>query len=91
MKTETEKKQHELSDVREFMFDQMKRLADPECDLDKELKRSQAIVDVGKTLIDSAKVEVEFIKVTNSLGSGFISLANAQQAKQIGNGDGSQK
>jgi hypothetical protein len=79
-----DKKQHELGDLRELMFDQMKRLADPNCDLEKELKRSTAIVDVGKTLIDSAKVEVEFVKATNSIGSGFI--PNRKSVNENGNG-----
>lgn len=68
------------------MFDQMKRLSDPNCDIEKEMKRTEAIVSVGKTLIDSAKVEVDFIRATNSAGTGFIPGANGKKQKQLADG-----
>lgn len=77
--------QNQITEMRSFMFDQMKRLNDPNCDIDKEIKRTEAMVTVGKTLIESAKVEVDFIKVTNSAGTGFIpGVTNGQ--KQLGDG-----
>jgi hypothetical protein len=77
--------QNQITEMRSFMFDQMRRLNDPNCDIDKEIKRTEAMVTVGKTLIESAKVEVDFIKVTNSVGTGFIpGVTNGQ--KQLGDG-----
>ncbi len=38
-----------------------------------EIDRAKAIADVASKIIDSARVEVEFAKVTgNDLGSGFL-------------------
>lgn len=76
--------QNQITEMRSFMFDQMKRLNDPNCDIDKEIKRTEAMVNVGKTLIESAKVEVDFIKITNSVGTGFIPGSN--NPKQLGDG-----
>jgi hypothetical protein len=77
--------QNQIQDLRSFLFDQMKRLNDPACDLEKELKRSEAMVSVGNTLVNSAKVEVEFIRATNSNGTGFIpGIKN--KPKQLDNG-----
>jgi hypothetical protein len=79
--------QNQITEMRSFMFEQMKRLSDPSCDIDKEMKRTEAIVSVGKTLIDSAKVEVDFIRATNSAGTGFIPGANGKKQKQLADGN----
>lgn len=79
----------EIQDMRNFLFQQMKRLNDPGCDMDKEIKRTEAMVSVARTLTESAKVEVEFIRATNSAGTGFIPGANGKKnghSKQLGNG-----
>jgi hypothetical protein len=65
-------KQHEIKDMRQFLFAQMERLSSPTCDLEKEVKRTEAMINVSKTLIDSAKVEVDYVRVTNKLATGFI-------------------
>jgi hypothetical protein len=77
-----DEKQHEINDMRQFLFAQMERLNDPKCDLEKEVKRTEAMINVSKTLIDSAKVEVEFIKATESLGTGFIGAIAGEKKNQ---------
>ena len=44
------------------------------------------ITDVAKTIIDSARVENEFVKLTGSAGSGFIPVSGntTPDIKQIG-------
>jgi hypothetical protein len=37
-----------------------------------EIERAKAIADVGRVIVDSAKVEVEFVKATGGKGSGFV-------------------
>lgn len=39
-----------------------------------EIARAKAIADVAQVVINSAKVECDFIKLTDSPGSGFIPL-----------------
>jgi hypothetical protein len=84
MENNNQQSNNQITEMRSFMFDQMRRLNDPQCDIEKEIKRTEAMVNVSKTLIDSAKVEVDFIRVTNSAGTGFIPGAKNGQ-KQLEN------
>ena len=63
---------NQINDLRTVLFQQLSRLNDPDCKLDKEVQRSLAMVDVAREIISSAKVEVDFMKVTGTIGSGFI-------------------
>ena len=59
-----------IGDLREALFDQLARLkADPS---DAEVRRAGAITAVAGRIIESAKVEVEFVKVTGGVGTGFL-------------------
>lgn len=60
---------NKMSDLRDHLFEQLERLKDDEVDVEKEIKRSQAVVNVSNALINSAKVEVEMVR---SLGGRAI-------------------
>lgn len=64
---------HTINDLRDALFDTLKSLRDKENPMD--LDRAHAVVEVGKTIIESAKTEVAFMKVTGGAGSGFIPQA----------------
>lgn len=60
-----------ITDLRNHLFAALEGLADQENPM--ELDRAKAIADVSQTLINSAKVEVDYIKATGRLAnSGFI-------------------
>ncbi len=59
-----------ISTVRQHLLDTLADLRNRENPM--EIERAKAIAQVAGVLIDSAKVEVEFIKANNSEGSGFI-------------------
>ena len=40
-----------LMDLNNFLFGQLERLDNPECDLEKEIARSKAMVDLGKVIV----------------------------------------
>lgn len=63
---------NKISDLRNHLFEALERLKDPELDLEKEIQRAKAIREVGTVIIDSAKVEVEFINAVGGSGTGFI-------------------
>jgi hypothetical protein len=69
-----------ISDLRAALFETLEALKSGAMDLDK----ARAINEIGKTLIDSAKVEVEFLRVTEGDGSEF--LAGEQQRLTHANG-----
>lgn len=62
---------NKIEDLRNHLFAVIEALADP--DNPMEIDRAIAIANVAQVLINSAKVEVEFMRVTDSVrGSGFI-------------------
>lgn len=76
----------QMNDMRDMLFKQMQRLSDPSNNLEKEVMRSEAMVNVAGSLIDSAKVEVAFMNVTGSMtNSTFVELGQAidKQPKRL--------
>lgn len=62
---------NKIEDLRNHLFETLEALKDP--DKPMELDRAQAICNVAKEITSSAKVEVDFLKVTGgSRGSGFM-------------------
>ena len=60
----------QIDDLREHLFatlDALRREENP-----MEIERAKAIADVSKVIIDSAKVEVQFIHAVGGNGSGFL-------------------
>lgn len=62
--------QNKISDLRNHLFATLEALRDKDSPM--EIDRAKAISEVAQTIINSAKVEVEFIRETGSNGSGFI-------------------
>lgn len=60
-----------IEDLRDHLFETIEALKDTENPM--ALDRAKAISDVAQTIINSAKVEVAFIKETGGMfGTGFI-------------------
>lgn len=58
---------NKISDLRDHMFAALERLGNEgltEEELKKEICRSQAISEVGKVIVESAKTEVLYAKIT---------------------------
>lgn len=62
---------HTINDLRGHLFATLEGLRDKKNPLD--IDRAKAVAEVAQTIINSAKVEVEHIKVTGDhVGTGFI-------------------
>jgi hypothetical protein len=61
---------NKIEDLRNHLFEALEALKDKENPM--EIARAKAIADVATVIVNSAKVEVDFIKATGSDGSGFI-------------------
>ena len=62
---------NKIEDLRNHLFETLEALKDDEKPMD--LARAKAIADVGRVIVDSAKVEVDFLKATGSMRStGFL-------------------
>lgn len=58
---------NKIDDLRNHLFETLEALKDDEKPMD--LARAQAIANVAKVIVDSAKVEVDFLKVTGAVRS----------------------
>lgn len=67
----------DIVSLRNHLFDALNRLADasPE-ELESEITKAAAIVQVSETIIKSAEVENQFIAITKTFGSGFVPVIN---------------
>ena len=58
---------NKIGDLRNHLFETLEALKDEEKPMD--IARALAVADVAKVIVDSAKVEVNFLKVTGALRS----------------------
>ena len=59
-----------ISDLRGHLFAALRGLSDREHPLD--IERARAVADVAQVVVNSARVEVEHMKLAGGKGSGFI-------------------
>jgi len=71
-----------LTDLRTELFATLRGLRDKDEPLD--LARAHAVAELAQTIINTAKVEVEYVKATGGHGgSKFVELAPADPAKRL--------
>ncbi len=58
---------NKIDDLRDHLFETLEALKDP--DKPMELDRARTVADVAQVIVESAKVEVNFLKVTGALRS----------------------
>lgn len=61
---------NKIDDLRNHLFATIEALLD--ADKPMEIERARTVAEVAQTIINSAKVEVEFVKATGAGGTGFI-------------------
>ncbi len=61
---------NKMQDLRNHLFAALENLADDESKVD--LDRIKAMTEIGKVLVDSAKVEVAFMREVGGSSTGFI-------------------
>ena len=70
---------NKMVDLRNHLFATLEALQDKESPMD--IERAKTISGVAQTLINSAKVEVDFLKVAPGVGTGFIDDAGIKRLK----------
>lgn len=64
---------NDIAELRAHMFETLRGLKDKNNPM--EIDRARAVADVAKTIIDSARVEVDFMRATGATqGTGFIAI-----------------
>lgn len=61
---------NKIEDLRNILFETMEKLMDDDDPMD--LDRAKAVADVAQVVVNTAKVEVDFIKQTGHGGTAFI-------------------
>lgn len=64
-----------INDLRTHLFDALRGLKNGSMDVEK----AKAMSDIAQTIINSAKVEVDYIKASGSKGSGFLEYTPTQE------------
>jgi hypothetical protein len=85
---------NKIDDLRNHLFETLEALKDDEKPM--ELERARTIAEVAKQIVESAKVEVAFLKVTGAVRStDFLPVDNTLRVpigRQLpGHGNGTQK
>lgn len=67
---------NKINDLRDHLFETLERLKDGDIDI----ATAKAMADVGQVIINSAKIEIDFIKATGSnKDTGFIKLSDGNE------------
>lgn len=61
---------NKIDDLRNHLFETLEALKDKENPM--EIDRAKAIAQVAGVIVESAKVECQFVELTGAKGSGFI-------------------
>lgn len=75
---------NDIAELRSILFDALRRVNDKQNPL--ELDRARATTEIAQTIINSAKAEIEFIRVAGGKGSGFIPVTPSLPEKTPGAG-----
>lgn len=73
------KKNNTTADLRNHLFEQIARLNDPQADLQLELEKAKALASIGTVIVNSVKIETDFLRVTGGKMGG--------DNKELGNGE----
>lgn len=65
---------NKIEDLRNLLFEQIEKLMDNECNIEMEVMKSKSITGLAAVIIESAKVEIDFIRMhgNEGTGTGFI-------------------
>lgn len=61
---------NKIEDLRNLLFETMEKLLDEDDPMDTE--QAQTVANVAKVIVDTARVEIEFMKHIGGIGTGFI-------------------
>lgn len=75
-----------LNSLNDYLFEQLERLNDDETlekeeNFEKEIKRTKALTEVAKTIIDNANTIINATKIANEIG-----LPNAKEVLKLSDG-----
>ena len=73
--------ENNVNELRQILFESIRGVKDGTLDIEK----AKAVADMSQVIINSAKIEVDYIKATGGV-SGSTFLTDGQQSNEGGNG-----
>lgn len=77
-----------LEDLRNHLFATLEGLTDPDPEKPMDIERAKAVTAVAGKIIDSAKVEVDFLRVVSEAPTGLIKRRGFMASALEHDGDG---
>jgi hypothetical protein len=77
---------NKINDLRDHLFSALERLDNDELtmeELNKEVEKAQAVATIGSVIIQSAKIEVDYIKATGMIESSSELFKNINEQKKL--------
>jgi hypothetical protein len=71
---------NKIEDLRNHLFETIEMLKDGDIDIEK----AKTIADLSQVIVNSAKVENDFLKIVESNGSGFFPIETEEVKKLNG-------
>jgi hypothetical protein len=71
-----------IEDLRSVLFDTLRGLKDGNVDLD----RAKAVAELSQTIINTGKLEVDYMRTTGNNGTGFIPAPEGNAKRLTENG-----
>lgn len=72
---------NKIEDLRNHLFAALEGLSDKEKPM--EIERAHAIADVAQTIINSAKVEVDYLKIAGGRGTDFLAPPEGEPTTKL--------
>lgn len=72
---------YKIEDLRNTLIDMIKNLNDKDAVVD--LDRAKVAAELAQVVVNSAKAEVDFMRVTGGTGSGFIENTGRRPALKV--------
>jgi len=77
---------NKISDLRDHLFAALERIDNDELnteELNKEIDKAKAVADVGSVIINSAKLEIEFMKATGMISTDSSLFKDIKGSKEL--------
>ena len=77
---------NKISDLRDHLFAALERIDNDELsteDLNKEMQKSEAVAQIGNVIINSAKVEIDFMKASGMISSDSALFKDIKGPKEL--------
>ena len=77
---------NKINDLRDHLFSALERLDNDDLstdELSKEIEKAQAVAQIGSVIIQSAKIEIDYIRATGMLESNSELFKNSNDQKSL--------